>query len=86
MKDDDPMFDIKDSENVSLTNNEATSDKLLKASNVTNINADNNKAGLLKKNINNHKWHETSWGKIIIGVVIGIILLIIGLLLKNNAV
>lgn len=78
-----PMFDLEDCENIELYNNKTSSDKFLKAKNTRNIKASKNES-LSNTNTNTiqKNWHETAVGKIIIGLIIGIILLIAKLFLS----
>jgi len=75
MSSNNPMFDLEDCEDVELNNNKASSDKFLRAKNIRSINANNNESSAKATDIQK-TWHETVFGKIIIGLIIGIILLI----------
>ena len=86
MKKNNPMFDIEDSEEIDLTRNETSSEKLLKAKNVKKLKAKDNKAGISNNSKARQFWHETSWGKIIIGCIIGIIVLAISYYFSNSSV
>ena len=81
MGNNDPMFDLEDCEDVEFHNNKTSSNKLLKAKNTKNIKASNNESSSKTKAIQNI-WHETAFGKVIIGLIIGVILLIASLILN----
>lgn len=68
-----PMFDLEDCEDVELNDNKTNSDKFLKAKNTKNIKGSGNEP--LKNVATNKIWHETAFGKIVLGLVIGGILL-----------
>ncbi len=73
-----PMFDLEDCEDVKLNRNKTSSQKLLKAKNTKNIEANDNEF-LAPAESTQKSWHETAWGKIAIGLIIGGILLAIKL-------
>lgn len=73
-----PMFDLEDCKDVELNRNITSSEKLLKAKNTKNIKANNNES-LAPTETTQKSWHETAWGKVVIGLIVGGILLVINL-------
>ena len=75
MGNNNPMFDLEDCEDIELHNNKTSSNTLLKAKKAKSIKASKNESSS-KINAIRKTWHETAFGKIIIGLVIGVILII----------
>jgi hypothetical protein len=75
-----PMFDLEDCEDVELNNNKTTSDKFLKAKNTKNIKGSGNESS--QNTVANKSWHETAFGKVVIGLIIGGVLLTAKLILS----
>ncbi|MCS6235669.1 hypothetical protein G3495_11110 [Shewanella baltica] len=71
-----PMFDLEDCEDVNLVDNKTTSESLVKAKGTKRLTGSGNEAGTNETNVKAKLWHESAFGKVLIGLIIGGILLV----------
>ncbi|MDV6343969.1 hypothetical protein [Nitrosomonas sp. Is37] len=79
-----PMFDLESCEDVDLQENKTSSDSLVKAKNTKQLRAIRNETGINGTKANDAiSWHNTLWGKVILGLFIGGILIVARLLVES---
>lgn len=81
MADKGPMFDLEDCEDVDLEANKTTSEKLVNAKRTKRLRGRGNEAGTSATDSKTKSWHETAWGKVVIGLIIGGVLIAARLIL-----
>lgn len=81
MADRGPMFDLEDCEDVDLEANKTTSETLVQAKRTKRLRGRGNEAGTPATDLQIKSWHETAWGKVVIGLIIGGVLIAAKLIL-----
>lgn len=81
MADKGPMFDLEDCEDVDLEANKTTSETLVQAKGTKRLRGRGNEAGTPATGSQKKSWHETAWGKVVIGLIIGGVLIAAKLIL-----
>ncbi|WP_413616371.1 hypothetical protein MRB56_08745 [Halomonas cupida] len=81
MADKDPMFDLEDCEDVDLEKNKTTAEAFVRAKGTKRLRGGGNQAGSPVADPQPKSWHETAWGKVTIGLLIGGLLILAKFLL-----
>lgn len=81
MGDKGPMFDLEDCEDVDLEKNKTTAEAFVQAKGTKRLRGRGNQAGTRVADPQPKLWHDTAWGKVIVGFLIGGLLIVAKLLL-----